>query len=74
MMTDLYQFTEEPGMLILGIGEDSKKYIEEIREGYSSSLSAKMLDGDFFGPKPGIQESENQKNRILVALVYEFET
>ena len=54
MMTDLYQFTEEPIIAILGIGNDSKKYIDEIQNWGVPLVSAKMLDGDFTGPKPGI--------------------
>lgn len=55
MMTDLYQFTEEPIIAILGIGDDSKKYIDEIKDWNSPLVSSKMLDRDFTGPGDGIK-------------------
>ena len=55
MATDLFHFTEKPLMLILGIGEDSKKYIDEIKDWNSPLVSAKMLDQDFISPETGIE-------------------
>ena len=55
MTTDLFHFTEEPLISIIGIGEDSKKHINEIKEWHSPLVSAKMLDRDFTGPETGTE-------------------
>lgn len=55
MMTETIQNTYEPLILILGIGEDSKKYIDEIKGWNSPLVSAKMLDRDYKGPGGGIE-------------------
>lgn len=55
MTTDLYHFIDGPLILILGIGEESKKYIDEIKDWASPLVSAKMLDRDFTGPETGIE-------------------
>lgn len=53
MTTDLSHFTEEPLISIIGIGNDSQKHINEIKEWHSPLVSAKMLDRDFTGPEMG---------------------
>lgn len=55
MMTETIQNTYEPLILILGIGEDSKKYIDEIKGWNSPLVSSKMLDRDYTGPGGGIE-------------------
>lgn len=55
MTTDISQTMEEPLISVIGIGEDSKKYIDEIKEWDSPLVSAKMLDRNFTGPEPGIE-------------------
>lgn len=55
MTTDLFHFTEEPLISIIGIGDDSKKYIDEIKDLNSPLVSSKMLDRDFIGPETGIE-------------------
>lgn len=55
MTIDLFQTTEQPFVLVLGIGEGSKKYIDEIKGWQSPMVSAKMLDQDYTGPEAGIK-------------------
>ena len=55
MTTDLYQFNEEPIIAILGLGKDSKKYIDEIQNWVFPLVSAKMIDRDFTGPGEGVE-------------------
>ena len=55
MTTDLFHFTEEPLISIIGIGDDSKKYIDEIKGWNSPLVSSKMLDRDFIGPETGVE-------------------
>lgn len=50
-----FQTIETPLISILGIGEDSKKYIKEIKDWNSPLVSAKVLDRDFTGPETGIE-------------------
>ena len=49
------QTTEEPLISVIGIGEDSKKHIDEIKGWNTSLVSAKMLDRDYTCPGAGIE-------------------
>ena len=55
MTTDLFHFTEAPLISIIGIGDDSKKYIDEIKGWNSPLVSSKMLDRDYTGAGGGIE-------------------
>lgn len=55
MMTETFKNTETPIISVIGIGEDSKEYIDEIKGWNSPLVSAKVLDRDFSDPEPGIE-------------------
>ena len=55
MTTDKFKLPEEVIISVIGIGEDSKKYIEEIKDWNSPLVSAMMLDRDFIVPEAGIE-------------------
>ena len=55
MMTETFKNTETPIISVIGIGEDSKKYIDEIKGWNSPLVSSKMLDRDYTGPGGGIE-------------------
>ena len=55
MMTETFKNTETPIISVIGIGEDSKIYIDEIKGWNSPLVSAKMLDRDYTGPGGGIE-------------------
>ena len=57
MMTETFKNTETPIISVIGIGNDSKKYIDEINDWASPLVSAKMLDRDFTGPETGLAVS-----------------
>lgn len=55
MMTETFKNTETPIISVIGIGEDSKEYIDEIKGWNPPLVSAKMLDRDYTGPGGGIE-------------------
>ena len=55
MMTETFKNTETPLISVIGIGEDSKKYIDEIKGWNSPLISAMMLDRHFMVPVSGIE-------------------
>lgn len=55
MMTETFKNTETPIISVIGVGEDSKKYIDEIKCWNSPLISATMLDRDFNVPEVGIE-------------------
>ena len=55
MMTETFKNTETPIISVIGIGGDSRKYIDEIKGWNSPLVSSKMLDRDYTGPGGGIE-------------------
>ena len=55
MMTETFKNTETPIISVIGIGDDSKKYIDEIKGWHSPLVSVKMLDRDFISHETGIE-------------------
>ena len=49
------QTPEKPLITVIGIGVDSKKYIDEIKCWNSPLISATMLDRHFMVPEAGIE-------------------
>ena len=54
-MTDKLQFIKTPILSVIGVGEDSKKFIDEIKGWNSPLVSSMMLDRDFIVPESGIE-------------------